>query len=76
MELVYKCACMRKPRHIVVTDRVPDSPIEAWMELVVQPCLTYDHQATSPLCFSKRMEYVKVRINDTTGQVGVPDMEN
>lgn len=76
MQLIYKCQCMTKEREIVVTDRVANSPIEMWMELVVQPCLTYDHQSTSPLCFAKNMKYVKIKINETTNEVGVPEVKN
>lgn len=76
MLVKYKCRCMRAEREIVVTDRVKDSDIGMWMNLVLQPSVTYDHNSTKPLCINPVMDYVKIPVDEESGQVGVPEVRN
>lgn len=73
MLLKYKCKCMRVEREIVVTDRVKGSEIGDWMANVVEPSTSYDHRSRNPLCVVGKTEYIKIPMNEDTGEVGVPE---
>lgn len=51
---------MAKEAEIIVTDRIADSDIHAWMSLVVLNSILYHHLITSPQCRVEEMEYVKI----------------
>lgn len=64
VEIVYKCHCMPDEVTVFVTDRIPDSDIHEWMELVVKNSLSYDHHTRSPHCQAQTMEYCKIPASD------------
>lgn len=71
MNIQYRCRCTKGAvRDIVVTDRVPNTDLGVWMQMVVQPSVSYDHMVRSPLCRSASMEEVRIPTNVETGEVG------
>lgn len=70
MLVKYKCRCMKEEREIVVTDRVSGTDIKEWVDMVVTPSISYDHRVRNCLCFAKSMEFVKIPVNEQTGEAG------
>jgi hypothetical protein len=63
MIVLYKCSCHASEREVCVPDRVPDTDILEWME-IVQGCIGYDHKARSPHCRASKVEYAKIPIEE------------
>ena len=74
MDILYKCKCTKKERTVHVPDRISGTNLMYWMN-VVEHCVSYDHQALSPLCVSFKMEYVKIPMPDENAEVGVPPVK-
>jgi hypothetical protein len=75
MNVIYKCRCFEREREVVVPNRVPDTPIEAWMGVVTE-CLSYDHTMRSPLCRATEMEYVKIPVSPGVEGLGEKPVVN
>jgi len=71
MKITYKCKCQDHERHVSVPDRVPNTDLMKWMNLV-QMCIGYDHSTSSPACFTSTVEYAKIPVEgDGIGEAKV-----
>lgn len=70
MNILYKCFCMTAEVEVAVPDRLPETDILDWME-IVQECLAADHAKRSPLCQSDKAEYAKIPFDEHGPGIGV-----
>lgn len=75
MRIQYKCKCMKAERFVKVPDRVPDSDLEPWMQIMTA-CVTYDHHARFAFCRTQSMEYVRIPHSDPDQPLGQPLVKN
>jgi hypothetical protein len=66
---------MKADQPVHIPDRISGTDLMHWMN-IVEHCVSYDHQARSPLCIAFKMEYVKIPYDGGEGsELGVPPVK-